>query len=77
MTVDAIKAAIEQLPEQERRELADWLDEMENRAWDAEMEQDFASGGRGQHWADEVTEQIDKQNYTLLDEGLRSRQKRQ
>lgn len=77
MTVDAIKAAIEQLPEQERRELADWLDEMENRAWDAEMERDFAPGGRGQHLADDINQQIEKQNYTLLDEGLGSRQKRQ
>ena len=37
MTVDAIKAAIEQLSEPERRELADWFDELEQEAWEAAM----------------------------------------
>jgi predicted alpha/beta hydrolase family esterase len=47
MTVQAIKAAIEQLTEPERRELADWFEQLEEEAWDAEMEQDFAPGGLG------------------------------
>ena len=54
MTVEDIKAAIEQLPEPERLELADWFDAMKNRAWNAEMERDFSPGGRGMRLLEEV-----------------------
>ena len=49
MTVEAIKEEISHLSEQERKELADWIEEMEEQAWDREMERDFAPGGRGEH----------------------------
>ena len=58
MTVEDIKAAIEQLPEPERLELADWFDAMKNRAWDAEMERDFSPGGRGMRLLEEVEADI-------------------
>jgi hypothetical protein len=45
VTVDEIKAAIEQLAEPEREKLADWFEQLEEAAWDAEMEQDFSPGG--------------------------------
>jgi len=77
MTVEAIKAAIEQLPEPERRKLADWFAELEEQAWDAEMEQDFSPGGRGHHLVEKIKQDVDKHNFTPLDEGLRSRQKQQ
>ena len=38
MTVEAIKAAIEQLAEPERRKLADWFEQLEEQAWDAETD---------------------------------------
>jgi hypothetical protein len=76
MTVEAIKVAIEQLPEPERRKLADWLEELEEKAWDSEMERDFSPGGRGHHLLRRVVQDIDKGKFTPLDEGLRSRQKR-
>jgi len=76
MTVEAIKAAIEQLPEPERRKLADWLEELAEQAWDSEMEPDFSPGGRGHHLVEKINQEIDKNNFTQLDEGLRSRQKR-
>jgi len=44
MSVDEIKAAIKQLAEPERRKLADWFEELEEAAWDAEMERDFFPG---------------------------------
>ena len=47
MTVEAIKEAIVQLSESERKELAGWFDELEEEAWDKEMERDFSPGGRG------------------------------
>jgi hypothetical protein len=59
MTVEAIKAAIEQLAEPERRKLADWFTELEEQAWDAEMDHDFSPGGRGHHLVEKINEQID------------------
>jgi hypothetical protein len=49
MTVEAIKDAIAHLSEQERQQLADWLEEVAEEAWDREMETDLAPGGRGAH----------------------------
>jgi thiamine pyrophosphate-dependent acetolactate synthase large subunit-like protein len=74
MTVEAIKAAIEQLAEPERRELADWFEQFEERAWDAEMQQDLSPGGRGHHLVEKINREIDEGNFTPLEEGLRSRQ---
>jgi hypothetical protein len=37
MTVEAIKAAITQLPEDERRSLAAWLNELDYDEWEKEM----------------------------------------
>ena len=42
MDVETIKAAITTLSEPERRALADWLQELEDGAWDVEMERDFS-----------------------------------
>jgi hypothetical protein len=75
MTVEAIKAAIEELTEPERRKLADWFMELEEQAWDAEMERDFSLGGRGHHLVEEINQEIDKAKFTPLEKGLRSRQK--
>jgi hypothetical protein len=73
MTVEAIKAAIGQLTEPERRELADWFEQLEEDAWDAEMEQDFSAGGRGRHLVGKVNQEIDQGKFTPLDKGLHSR----
>jgi len=77
MTVDAIKDAIAHLPEPERKQLADWFEEMEEQAWDRRMEQDFAPGGRGAHLLDKIDRQIDTGNFTSLEEGLRQRREQQ
>ncbi len=76
MTVEAIKAAIEQLTEPERRKLADWLMELEEQAWDAEMERDLSAGGRGHSLAEMVNQEIDAGKFTPLRNGLRSRRSR-
>ncbi len=67
MTVEAIKAAIERLPEPERRKLADWLTELEEQARDAEMERDFSPGGRGHHLIEKINQEIDQAKFVLLD----------
>jgi hypothetical protein len=74
MTVEAIKAAIEQLTEPERRKLADWFEELEEQAWDAQMEQDLSAGGRGRHLVEKINRKIDEGEFTPLEKGLRSRQ---
>jgi len=74
MTVQAIKAAIEQLTESERRELADWFEQLEEAAWDAEMEQDFSPGGRGHSLVERIDREIDEGKFTPLGKDLRSRQ---
>ena len=76
MTVEAIKAAIEQLTEPERRKLADWFEELEEQAWDAEMKRDFSPGGRGHHLVEKINQEIDRGEFTPLEEGMRSRQER-
>jgi hypothetical protein len=75
MTIEAIKEAIEQLTEPERRKLAEWLEELEDQAWDAEMENDLSPGGRGDHLAKKVGQEIENGKFSSLQEGLRARQK--
>jgi hypothetical protein len=58
MTVEAIKDAIVHLSEPERKQLVDWLEELEEEAWDRQMERDFAPGGRGTHFLEEVKADI-------------------
>ena len=58
MTVEAIKDAIVHLSDQERKLLAEWFEEFEEVAWDRQMEQDFAPGGRGAHLLEEVNADV-------------------
>ncbi|MFZ0960557.1 MAG: hypothetical protein WAO35_06590 [Terriglobia bacterium] len=76
MTVEAIKAAIAQLPEPERRKLADWFTELEEQAWDAEMERDFSPGGRAHHLVEKINQEIDRGKFAPLEEGFPSPQER-
>lgn len=54
MTVDAIKEAIADLPEEQKLALAGWLNEQTMDEWDREMQRDFSPGGRGYHLVDKV-----------------------
>jgi Arc/MetJ-type ribon-helix-helix transcriptional regulator len=76
MTVEAIKDAIVHLSEPEREELADWFDQIQEDAWDREMERDFSPGGRGEHLAGEIDRQIETGNFSSLEDGLRKRRER-
>ena len=58
MNVEAIKEEIGHLPESERKQLLDWLEEQEEEAWDCEIERDFAPGGRGERLMAEVEADI-------------------
>jgi hypothetical protein len=47
MTLEAIKQAIVELPEQEKTSLVAWLNEQDAKAWDKQIEEDFSEGGAG------------------------------
>jgi hypothetical protein len=53
--------------------VADWFDELEEEAWDRQMERDFADGGRGAHLLEKIDLPIDAGNFASLEEGLRRR----
>lgn len=76
MTVEAIKQEIGHLSEEQRKQLLDWLEELEDEAWDREMERDFSPGGRGAHVAERIDRAIASENTTSLEEGLRTRRER-
>ena len=77
MTVDAIKLEIGHLSEEERKQLLDWLGELEQEAWDREMERDFSPGGRGAHLLERIDREIDRaisaDDVVPLENGLRTR----
>ena len=70
MTVEAIKAEISHLSEQERKELSDWVEEL---GWDEQIARGFALGGRAVAWAEKVRGDITAGKFTSLEEGLRAR----
>jgi hypothetical protein len=75
MTLDAIKDAIQHLPEEERRQLAGWFDAMEEAAWDEEIKRDFAPGGRGEPLANQIKREISEGAARPLEEGLAKRRR--
>jgi radical SAM superfamily enzyme YgiQ (UPF0313 family) len=75
MTLEAIKEAIEHLPEDERRKLADWIDEREDAVWDEQIQRDFSSGGRGEELLEEIRQEAAEGKAQPLTEGLATRRK--
>lgn len=73
MSLETIKEAIEQLPESDRQRLAEWFDDLRESVWDAEMERDFAPGGRGHALLDLVRGEIAAGKATDLESGLAQR----
>ena len=80
MTLEAIKQAVVQLGDAERRELADWFENQEEAAWDREIERDFALGGRGAGMVEDIDRAIDgaiaSGKVTPLGKGLSMRSNR-
>ncbi len=72
MTAEAIKQEISHLSEVDRKQLMDWIGELEEQAWDREMERDFAPGDRGADLIEKVDREIAEGKFTSLEEGLHS-----
>jgi hypothetical protein len=47
MTLETIKQVITELSEEEKASLVAWLNELDAKAWDEQMERDFSEGGPG------------------------------
>lgn len=75
MTVEAIKAAITKLPEDERHSLAAWLNELDYDEWDKEMVEDFSPGGRGHYLVERVKKGIAEGKARPMEEGFAARRK--
>jgi len=75
MTVDAIKEAIAHLSEADRKQLADWFEELEERAWDEEIERDFSPGGRGMPLLAELEREIAEGKTRPIEEVCAERRK--
>lgn len=75
MNVEAIKAVIKRLPDPDRRKLADWLDDLGQRAWDAQIERDFSPGGRGIPLLHQVEQETAEGKARPIQEGFAERRK--
>ena len=75
MTLEAIKAAIEQLPPEQQTVLASWLSERDWRAWDEQIERDFSPGGRGMTLLAELEREIAEGKTRPMEEGFAERRK--
>jgi len=73
MTLQAIKEAIEHLSEEERRKLADWFEDLEEAAWDEQIERDFSLGGG--RLMKEIQQEVSEGKARSLEEGLAKRRK--
>ena len=75
MTVEALKAAISALPEDERHSLATWLAELDYDEWDKEMVREFSPGGRGHHLVEKLERDIAEGKTRPIDQGFATRRK--
>ncbi len=75
MTVEAIKEAIVHLSESERKQLANWFEELEEEAWDQQIERDFSPGGRGMSLLAELEREIAEGKTRPIEEVCAERRK--
>jgi hypothetical protein len=69
-TLAEIEQAILKLPASESRQLLQWLSELNNDAWDQEMEEDAKSGKLDRLWQ-EAQREVAQGDVMPLDEFLR------
>ena len=73
--MEAIKAAITELPEDERHSLVTWLNELDYDEWDKEMVKDFSPGGCGYHLVERVKREVATGKARPMEEGFEARRK--
>ena len=70
MTVEAIKAAITELPQAEKTRLAAWLLQQDLEEWDRQIREDFSPGGRGMTLLEEAKADVLEGRVETMDEFL-------
>jgi hypothetical protein len=73
MTLEAIKQAITELPEEDQASLAAWIAEHDARDWDKQIEEDFSEGGAGMTLLETWDAEIKAGGSVSLDEFLAQR----
>jgi len=66
MTLNAIKSAIEGLPQEQKTALLNWLVNRDREEWDKQIAEDFSPGGRGGKLLEEADAAIDRGNFKPL-----------
>jgi hypothetical protein len=74
MTLEAIKQAINELPEQDKTSLVAWLNEQEAKAWDKQIVEDFSEGGAGMALLEKWDAEIKTGRSVPLEEFLAQRE---
>ena len=69
MDLAEIQHAIEELPREQQATLAAWLSERDQAEWDAEIERDFASGGAGRAFLEEMKADVRTGKFRPFQEG--------
>ncbi|MGO8734853.1 MAG: hypothetical protein ACLQVM_18910 [Terriglobia bacterium] len=75
MKLDGIKQAIADLPETERTSLVAWLNELDAKAWDEQIKDDFSDGGAGMALLEKWDAEIKAGKSVPLEEFLAQREK--
>ena len=73
MTVEAIKEAIDHLPDEGKTAVAAWIVEQDMKAWDKQIEEDFSPGGAGMPLLEQVKGDIRTGKFKPFEEGRKPR----
>ena len=74
-TVEALKAAISNLPETEKAALASWLNVQMMDTWDQQMQRDFSPGARGMKLAEEFQREAAEGPVEPMEKGFAQRRR--
>ena len=66
MSLAEIEKAVDELSPKDLTKLADYIARRDKLAWDQEIEEDFASGGKHEKALDKIDAEIESGNFTLL-----------
>ncbi len=79
LTVEAIKEAINKLPDEDKVSLTSWLNVQTMDDWDRQMQRDFSPGGRGEKFVEqakrEIAEGVAEGTVRPLSEGFSNRRR--
>jgi hypothetical protein len=66
MSLAEIEKAVDELSPKELTELATYITRRDRLAWDREVEEDFAPGGKHEKTLEKIDAEIDSGNFTPL-----------